>query len=161
MNRLFPYPLLIAGLTLAWLLLTRFSLGQLLLGLAVALVAAQAMQRLQPSRPRIRRWDLVPRLAGIVVWDILRSNYDVARILLRRRSPERKSGFLAVPLDMRDETGLAILAIILTSTPGTIWLDYSAARGTLLVHVFDMVDEAHWIDLIKNRYERLLMEILE
>jgi multicomponent K+:H+ antiporter subunit E len=27
--------------------------------------------------------------------------------------------------------------------------------------VFDLVDEADWIDLIKNRYERLLLEIFE
>ena len=26
--------------------------------------------------------------------------------------------------------------------------------------VVDLVDEAHWMDLIKNRYERLLLEIL-
>ena len=48
-----------------------------------------------------------------------------------------------------------------TSTPGTIWLNYDAAKGTLLLHVLDLVDETVWIRTIKGRYERLLMEIFE
>ena len=34
-------------------------------------------------------------------------------------------------------------------------------RGTLLLHVLDLVDEEQWSRLIKDRYERLLMEIFE
>ncbi len=71
------------------------------------------------------------------------------------------SGFVAIPLDLRDPLGLAILSIIITSTPGTAWVDYNSARGTLLIHVFDLVDEEGWRKLIKNRYEHLLTEIFE
>ena len=67
---------------------------------------------------------------------------------------------IVVPLDLRDPTGLAILACIVTSTPGTAWVEYSSTESKLLLHVFDLVDEAYWIDLIKNRYERLLLDIL-
>ena len=62
MTRILPHPLLTAALILMWLLLNRFSLGHLLLGTAVALVAGRAMAALEPVRPRIRRWDLVLRL---------------------------------------------------------------------------------------------------
>jgi multicomponent K+:H+ antiporter subunit E len=57
--------------------------------------------------------------------------------------------------------GLAVLAIIVTATPGTAWMEYDAASGSLLLHVFDLVDEASWTDLVKNRYEHMLMEIFE
>ncbi len=161
MSRVFPFPLLIASLVVMWLLLTRFSLGQLIVGIAVALIAAQGLAALTPAKPRIRRWDLLPRLVGIVLYDILRSNIAVARIILQGARRERRSGFLTIPLDLRDPTGLAILAVIITSTPGTAWIDYNASRGTLLLHVFDLVDESEWLDLIKNRYEHLLREIFE
>ena len=49
----------------------------------------------------------------------------------------------------------------ITATPGTLWLQYDRSRSILLLHVLDMVDDQQWIDLIKNRYERLLMEIFE
>ncbi len=72
-----------------------------------------------------------------------------------------KSGFMTIPLDLRDPMGLAILAIIITGTPGTAWIDYNSARNILILHVFDLVDETAWLNLIKNRYEYLLQEIFE
>ena len=71
------------------------------------------------------------------------------------------AGFLTIPLDLRSQQGLAVLSIIITSTPGTIWVNYDAAKGTLLLHVLDLVDETVWVRTIKGRYERLLMEIFE
>lgn len=161
MNKALPFPLLIIFLIIMWLLLTSFSLGQLLVGIVVAFIAAQTMAALQPAKPRLKRWDLLLKLTGIVLHDIVRSNIAVSKIILQGNKRARKSGFMTIPLDLRDPTGLAALAVIITSTPGTAWLDYNSARGTLLLHVFDLVDEAVWLDLIKNRYEYLLLEIFE
>lgn len=62
---------------------------------------------------------------------------------------------------MRNPFGLAALAVIITATPGTVWVDYDAGEGMLTIHVLDLVDEATWIGTIKHRYERRLMEIFE
>ncbi len=161
MSRVLPYPLLTAALLLMWQLLTSFSLGQFLLGGLVALTASRAMTALQPSKPRIRRWRLIPKLFGIVALDILRSNVAVFSIIVQGRSRERVSGFVAIPLDLRDRTALAVLSCIVTSTPGTAWVEYEPASGILLIHVLDLIDKDEWVTLIKNRYEALLMEIFE
>ncbi len=162
MSRLVPYPVLTGGLVLMWMMLTRFSLGHLLLGTAVALVAGRAMGALGPERPSLRRAGAVLPLLGIVAWDILRSNAAVAWLILTRgRGGTRRSGFLHVPLRLRHRSALAVLAIIVTATPGTAWLEYDEETGVLLLHVFDMVDEADWLDLIQNRYEARLLEIFE
>lgn len=161
MSRVLPYPLLTASLLLMWLLLTSFSLGQFLLGGLVALTASKAMTALEPSKPRIRRWRVIPKLAGIVALDILRSNVAVFSIIVQGRRRERVSGFVAIPLDLRDRTGLAVLSCIVTSTPGTAWVEYDPVSGILLIHVLDLVDKDEWVTLIKNRYEALLMEIFE
>ena len=161
MKRFFPFPLLLVSLVLMWLALTGLSLGNLIVGILVALMAVHGFAALQPSRPKIKKWHLVPKLIGVVLLDILRSNIAVATIILQGRRRQRKSGFLTIPLDLRDPTGLAILSVIITSTPGTAWMDYNSARGEVLLHVFDLVDEADWLDTIKNRYEHLLREIFE
>jgi len=162
MSRLVPYPLLTAGLVLMWLVLNRFSVGHLLLGTAVAVAAGKSMSALQPAKPRIRRWDLVPRLIGIVLLDIVRSNLAVAVLILNGgRHGRRHSGFVEIPLALRDPTGLAILAVIVTSTPGTAWMEYDTRREVVWLHVFDLVAEDDWIGLIKGRYESLLLEIFE
>lgn len=161
MSRVLPYPLLTAALLLMWLLLTSFSVGQFLLGGLVALTASKAMTALEPSKPRIRRWVVIPRLAGIVTLDIVRSNVTVFSIIVQGRRRERVFGFVAIPLDLRDPTGLAVLSCIVTSTPGTAWVEYDPVSGILLIHVLDLVDKDGWVTLIKNRYEAMLMEIFE
>lgn len=40
-------------------------------------------------------------------------------------------------------------------------VQHDARRHVILIHVLDLIDEQEWIRLIKDRYERLLMEIFE
>jgi len=155
--------LLILTLTAMWLLLNgTLGLGQILLGLGVALLMVFGFRVVRPMQPRVRR----PQIALLLLWrvfvDILRSNVAVARIVLGLHGKRAiHSGFLEVPLDLREPHGLAALSTIVTSTPGTIWVDLSLDGKTLTLHVLDLQDEQAWIDIIKQRYERLLMEIFE
>jgi len=159
MSRLLPYPLLTAALLAMWLLLNGLSVGHLVLGAAIAIAAANVTAALQPSKPRLKRWYLLPSLTMIVLIDIWRSNVAVALAILRPDQRRRVSGFIVVPLELRDPTALAILACIVTSTPGTAWVEYDSTGNKLLLHVLDLDDEAHWIEIIKSRYERRLLEI--
>jgi multicomponent K+:H+ antiporter subunit E len=154
-----PYPLLTLSLILMWLLLGGFTPGQFILGTLVAVFASWAMASLRPDKPKIRKWHLVPKLAAIAFFDIIRSNIAVAKVLIFGRGKKGRAGFLIIPLEIKDPTALAVLAIILTSTPGSAWLEYDQHDHTVLLHVLDLQDESEWIDLVKNRYEKLLMEI--
>lgn len=159
MTRLLPHPLLTAALILMWLLLTRFSLGHLVLGSVIAVFAGLALARIEPEAPRIRSWSAVFRLVGIVSVDIVRSNWAVAQLMLTNsRHGARTSAFVVIPLRLRDPVPLALLAIILTATPGTAWLEHDREAETLLLHIFGMIDEDEWRVLIRDRYESLLME---
>ncbi len=160
MSRLLPYPVLAASLLVMWLVLNGPSSGHIALGAVVALVASRIMAALEPAKPRLRRWYLIPRLVLIVLLDITRSNVAVTRNILGGSS-SRKAGFVTIPLQLRDRTGLAVLAVIITSTPGTAWVEYHSGSGRLMIHVLDLVDEREVIDQIKQRYESLLLEIFE
>lgn len=161
MRRIFPYPVLTASLVLMWLLLNGFSLGHFVLGLCIATGASLAMTALHPAKARLRNWRAVFALIGMVLKDILVSNITVAKVVLagRRRSPN--AGFVIIPLEVRHPLALAALACIITSAPGTAWLEYRSSSGKLMIHVLDLVDEQDWINLVKQRYEPLLMEIFE
>ncbi|MFV0623199.1 Na+/H+ antiporter subunit E [Sphingomonas sp. ac-8] len=159
MSRLLPHPVLTLALLAMWLLLQQsLSLGQILLGSLVAVIAARGFAALRPTPGRIRFGRAMLRLIGIVLIDIVRSNLAVGRIVLLRPA-NRKAGFLRIPLDLTNRHGLATLAIITTATPGTLWVQHDAARNLLLLHILDLTDEDYWIRLIKGRYERLLMEV--
>jgi multicomponent K+:H+ antiporter subunit E len=162
MTRWLPFPLLTGSLLAMWLLLAgSASPGALLLGLLVALLGVRALLALDPARARLRRPQAALELARIVLVEVVRSNNAVARIILDPGTRNRTSGFVRVPLDMRDPYGLAALACIITATPGTVWVEYDSAEGTMLLHVLDLVDEGEWVRIVKDRYERRLMEIFE
>ncbi|WP_334150541.1 Na+/H+ antiporter subunit E [Hyphomicrobium sp.] len=161
MMRLVPYPILSAFLLGMWLLLNQsVSPGQMLLGSIIGIAGGLAISTLQIPTGRVRRPSAILRLAIIVLIDIIRSNIAVTRIVLKPELRAR-SDFIWVKLDIRNEYALSILACIVTSTPGTVWVNFDSRTGVLLLHVLDLVDEAAWIELIKTRYERLLMEIFE
>jgi multicomponent K+:H+ antiporter subunit E len=162
-TRLLPYPVAAIAMLAAWLLLIESTgPGAVLLGAAFAAGGTWLLAVLGAPPGRLRRVAATARLLGLVLVEVFRSNNAVARIILARRDArERRSGFVRVRLDMRSQYGLAALACILTATPGTVWVDYDAEDGTMLLHVLDLIDEEAWVRIIKDRWERRLMEIFE
>jgi multicomponent K+:H+ antiporter subunit E len=159
-SRLVPSPVLSAALFALWLLLAQAAdAATLVIAAVLALVVPLLTASLRPTPVRTRRPLVAIRLAGRVIGDSLRSNVTVARTILGRRAI--RSGFVRVPLDARDPSALAVLAMIVTATPGTAWAQVTADRSTLLLHVLDVGDEAAIVGTIKQRYERPLMEIFE
>ena len=78
-----------------------------------------------------------------------------------RAAEPPRAAFVTIPLDLRDANGLAALAMITTVVPGTVWSELALDRSALLLHVFDLDDEARFVARFKARYERPLMEIFE
>lgn len=162
MTRLFPHPMLTLALLAVWLLLNSFSLGHLILGAAVATLAARAFAAIEPERVKLRRPMALVKLFLIVGADIIRSNIAVARLIVTQgRDHRRRAGFVHIPLELTNQHALAILAMIVTATPGTAWIEYDPREGRLLLHVFDLLESDDWVDIIKSRYESLLLEIFE
>ncbi|WP_213955629.1 MULTISPECIES: Na+/H+ antiporter subunit E [unclassified Variovorax] len=146
-----------------WVVLNQsLDAATLLLAAVLAIAVPMLTRSLRPAQARVRNPALLFKLAVRVTVDLVASAFDVARLLLTRRSAAISSRFVQVPLDMRDPSGLAMLAMVLCLTPGTAWAELALDRSTLLIHVFDLdgEDEA-FIAMIKQRYERLLMEIFE
>jgi multicomponent K+:H+ antiporter subunit E len=135
--------------------------SQIALGAVLGIVLTAAARGLRPLRSRPRRLWLVPALAGRVFLDIVRSNLAVAKIICRRPTARPPSGFVQIPLTLRDPHGLAALACIVSYTPGSIWVNFDSNTQTLILHVLDAGNEAAWVALITERYETPLLGIFE
>lgn len=156
-------PALTAVLILMWLVLNdTLAAGQLALGVVIATGLVWWAAKLRPLRPRLYRPHLAIGLLAVVFIDIVRSNLAVGRIILGLvRDRAIRSGLLDIPLDLHDPHGLAVLATIITSTPGTVWVGLAPDRRTLTLHILDLRDEAEWVRTIKQRYERPLIGIFQ
>ncbi|EPX57622.1 Na(+) H(+) antiporter subunit E [Cystobacter fuscus DSM 2262] len=162
MRRLLPSPALSVALLLLWILLMQsLSAGTLVLGAALAVFWPAVTLGLRPTPVRLRRPLVMVRLFCRVVLAMLRSNAEVAWMILTRRSRGIRSGFVLIPLELRDPNGLAVLAMIVTFIPGTVWAQLSADNRVLLLHVLAMQSDAELVAFIKQHYERPLREIFE
>lgn len=158
---LLPHPILTSVLTLVWMLLANsFSLGHLVLGLVLGWAIPVFTQHFWPEKVRIRHPLRLVAFIGRVLSDILTANLTVARIILQ--GPDQaQPGFVRVPLDLRSDLAISLLANTISLTPGTLSAWLNPERDTLIVHALRVEDPGALITEIKSRYERPLKEIFE
>ncbi|MFT4266248.1 MAG: Na+/H+ antiporter subunit E [Xenophilus sp.] len=162
MRRWLPSPPLSLALLVVWLLLNQsLHPATLAMGALLALAVPLLTRSLRPARVRMRHPGTALKLAAVVAHDLTVSAWAVARIILTRRTRDIDSRFVSVPLDLRDANGLAALSMIVCLTPGTAWHELAGDGSALLLHVLDLGDHDAFIAMVKNRYERPLMEIFE
>ena len=157
--RLLPQPLLSAGLLAVWMLAFNRVTPLIVVGAAAVAVAIPLVTaRFWPEYPARFRYAAALRFAGVFLWDVLVANVRVAALVLgpaRRLHP----AFFVVPLDVEDPYVTAVLAAVISLTPGTVSADFDPDMRTLLVHGLDVTDPAAEAARIKARYERALQQV--
>lgn len=162
MRRLLPSPWLSLGLLCGWMLLTRsFSVGQMMLGIVAAVVMPLLLAPLRPRPGPLQRWGTLVGLILRVGAEVVRSALAVSAGVLRSKSRPPRGTFVVIPLELRDPHSLAALAMISAVIPGTVWSELAPDRSALLMHVFDLDDEATFVQHFKTDFERPLKEIFE
>ena len=84
-----------------------------------------------------------------------------SRYARRRPRHRAKPGILAVPLDVRSDAAVTVLANLVSLTPGSLSLDVSEDRSTLFVHVMFIENLESVRAEIKEKIERRVKEALE
>ena len=160
MRRLFPHPWLSLALAITWILLAnRLSPGHVVLAAILATVIPWLTAAYWPQPTALRRPDLLAAYVALVLWDILRANLAVARIVLFAPDHEIRSAWVTVPLDLTSPEAIALLSGTITLTPGTLVADMSGCGRVLLVHCLHAPDPEAVRDEIKTRYEARLKRI--
>lgn len=161
MSRWLPHPLLSVILIGIWLLLANeFSFGQLLLGTVLGWAVPLYTARFWQERITLRRPLVLLKFIGVVLYDILVANIAVARLILGRQE-DLKPSFLVMPLELRSNVAISLLANTISLTPGTVSAFLSANRRCLIVHSLHTTSEEELLNTIRRRYETPLKEVLE
>ena len=148
-------------LALAWsALMGNFEPLYLIFGFVLGFFILLLFQKPPRRQKYFREVPLVIEFILFMVWEILISNIRITLTILSPR-PKLRPAVVAVPLDLKSEVGIVILANLITLTPGSLSLDISSARQYLYIHVFDLVDREKFIHDIKHNYERRIREIIE
>lgn len=161
MKRWLPHPLLSAILLVLWLLLVNdLSVGQVLLGTVLGWGLPLYTARFWPEPVLVHRPLRLLRFIGVVLYDIVVANLTVARLILG--PPHRiRPAFVVMPLTLRSEAGISLLANTVSLTPGTVSAFLSADRRCLIIHSLHTTAPEEVLATIRERYETPLKEILE
>ena len=159
LRRLFTsLPLSIAVFATGLLMEEHIGARQIALALLLAVTVPHLVSRLEREFAHIGSLRPLPRLIVLMLYDIVRCNLQVARLVLGPRQTV-KPGWIWIPLELTNIHGITALASLITLTPGTVSAELSDDRRYLLVHVLNMRDPETEIAEIKTRYEAPLKEI--
>jgi multicomponent K+:H+ antiporter subunit E len=162
LRRLFPHPYLTLLLIVTWMLLVNGTkLGSLVMAIILGTIIPLMTSAYWPNRPRLR--DPLGAIAYIliVLYDIVKSNFIVARIVLFMPNDKIQSRWIPIPIDLRTPEAITVLAGTITMTPGTVTADMSACGRVLLIHSLHAPDPDAIREEIKTRYEARLKRIFE
>ena len=148
-------------LALGWVAVTgAFTLPNLLLGIVVALFVIFLLRhRLQRPLP-FRRLVAIALLTVFFIRELLLSAIGVARLALSPRLRTRLApAIVAVPLTVRRDAEITLLANLITLTPGTLTLDVSADHRYLYVHALTLDSRDALIRSLAEGLERRVIEV--
>ena len=157
-ERWFPHPLVSVIVGLSWLMLNHsLDAGTILMALILAVGIPRLVRPFIARTPNID-WLPAIRLFFVVLWDIIVSNVKVAKLVLGPMHKMHPKWF-RIPLETQHEEVNTLLAMIITTTPGTVSAGIDQDRGDILVHALSADDTEAEIQNIKDRYEKPLMQI--
>jgi len=148
------------GLALAWVGMTgQLNASNLFIGFIVGYAVLLVLQGATAVGRQLFRMRRALELLVVFVWELLLANLRVAWDVV---TPTHlmKPGVIAVPLDVRDDIEILILANMVSLTPGTLSLDVSADRSVLYIHAMYLYDRERITRAIKHGFERRLLEVL-
>ena len=103
----------------------------------------------------------VPIVIRFVVYFLVQLFLSNLRVALEVVTPgfRMRPAIVAIPLDIRSELEITILANLITLTPGTLSLDVSSDRRVLYVHTMYVTDIDDFRREIKNGFEQRVKEL--
>lgn len=148
-------------LGLAWVALTGvFNPSNFAIGFMVGFGLLWMTQRLMEPSTYFTK---IPQVLGLVFFffiEIIVANLRVAVVVLSPRLTVHPA-VVAIPLDMQSDVEIALLANLITLTPGTLHLDVSSDRKIMYIHTMFVDDLGEFREHIKQGFERRIMEVFE
>ncbi len=148
-------------LALAWTALTgQFDPVNFMSGFILGYLALWLVQRVVgPSNYFKKVYQVISFVLFFVV-ALVQANLRVAYEVLTLAHTMRP-GIVAIPLDVKTDAAITLLANLITLTPGTLSLDVSADRRVLYVHTMYVDDVEQFRREIKEGFERRVMEVFQ
>jgi multicomponent Na+:H+ antiporter subunit E len=118
--------------------------------------------RLQRALGPTKYFQKAPQIIQFVIfflWNVLLANLRVAWEVLTPGHGMRPA-IIAVPLDLKTDAEITLLANMITLTPGTLSLDIAEDRSHIYVHAMYVDDIEEFRRTLKDGFEKRVREVM-
>lgn len=105
---------------------------------------------------------LLPKLLSFIffmLWEIVKANFLALRDSLYSKS-KLSPAIVKYYLKAESDVEITLLANIVSLTPGTLVMDVSDDKKVMYIHVLHLENKKDFIDEIKNKFEKRLLELM-
>lgn len=127
-------------------------------GYLVGIIILFCLRRFFPTRFYIQKLVAIVYLLLLFLVELLKANYSVLKEVIRP-TLKIQPGIFALPLEVKKDWEIMLLANMITLTPGTLVVDISDDNSVLYIHAMHIDDVHEAIDDIKNSFEKAIMEV--
>ncbi|SMQ60912.1 multicomponent Na+:H+ antiporter subunit E [Devosia lucknowensis] len=154
---------LVVILALVWAGITgSFSGLNLLFGGLIGAAAVYLLRDAMAGPRSPKRLGRILSLAVLFLYELVVSAVRVAAVVIRPDlSRAVRPAIVAVPIALKSDVEITLLANMITLTPGTLSVDLSDDRSVLYVHALYMADREGMIADITNGFEKKVREVFE
>lgn len=154
---------LIVILALIWAGTTgNFSGLNLLFGGLIGAMAVYILRYSVAGPGTFRRVRRLSSLFALFLYELMLSAVRVAIVVLRPNLDQALNpAIVAVPLTVKTDAEITLLANMITLTPGTLSIDVSEDKSVLYVHALALGTKEALIEDIANGFERKVKEVFE
>ncbi len=135
-----------------------YMMNTFLFGFMIGVLIIYTLRRFFEFDFYFRRVIAFLKLMWLFLTELIKANIDVVKVVLQPKLKNRP-GIIAVRTSLETDIERATLAALITLTPGTVSMDFSADSKTIYVHTIDVDDRDAMVAEIKGSFEKAIMEV--
>lgn len=142
-----------------WLFLSEtYTVSGFIGGYILGILLLWVLKRFVPGDFYLRRVINIVKLILLFIKELVSSNIDIVKLVYKPKL-DVEPGIFAMPIDLKSDWEITLLANLITLTPGTLTIAVSDDQSHLYIHAMDIdtIDES--IHSIKDTFEKAIMEV--
>lgn len=146
-------------IAIMWMFLYEsYEFNDFFVGYVMGILLLFFLQRFIPDEFYMKRVGKVLYLILLFIKELILSNITILKWVYKPKL-DMEPGIFAVPVDLKSNWEITLLANLITLTPGTLSIAVSNDHSYIYVHAMNIGDVEEEINSIKESFERAIKEV--
>ncbi|WP_416729038.1 Na+/H+ antiporter subunit E [Fictibacillus sp. JL2B1089] len=142
-----------------WMFLSEsYSFASFIVGFVIGAALLYLLNRFIPDSYYFKHVRAILYLVFLFIRELLLANIEVLKWVYKPKL-NFQPGILALPIDVKKNWEITLLANLITLTPGTLSVDVSRDQRYIYIHALDLPDVNETIVSIKESFEKAIREV--